>query len=141
MASQAHNPIQRLIGIIDGMFGNEQPKSQPKFTLKAQLERSLIHEEICQNKAKLETFRAQEAEFRAILVAAYGSMAYEAERMKFKLETGAWKDGATLQTEYERVEAALDAHCECLAEIDATQRRIADAQSELDDAELWVGVL
>ena len=113
---------------------------KPQYTPAIMAERQSLEQGIAEKKAKLETFRTQEVEFRALLVAAYASMAYEAERCKFKLETRQWKDGATLRSEYERVEEAIEAHTKCLEEITYLERSIEEDQGELDDAELWQGV-
>src|SRR3954468_17117462 len=129
--------LQRVIQIVDRNTQPEQPSPKPIFTVKAMLERSIVFEGIAEKKAKLETFRTQECEFRAILVATYASMAYEAERCRFKVETRDWKDGSTLQSEFERVEEALDAHTNCLEEISYLERSIEDDQGDLDDSALW----
>jgi len=141
MTSQAQNPIQRLIGMVDSiLFDEPKPQPRPKYSLNAQLQRSLIHEEIQESKAKLETFRAQETEFSAVLAAAYASMAYEAERARFSIELRKWNDGTSLAAQHELIESALDAHTDCLQEIASLEAKIEDAQGELDDAELWLEV-
>lgn len=129
--------IQKVIQVLD-----RQPQPpKPQYSIKAQLERSLIFEGMAEKQAKLETFRTQEIEFRAMLAAAYGTLAYEAERARYKVETRDWKDGDSLATPIEHMQKALDAHTNCTQEITYLELSIADDQQELDDAQLWIGVL
>ena len=125
----------QICKIVEALIPDQAP--EPKFTIMAQLERSVLFEAMEEKKAKLETFRAQETEFRAILVSAYAALAYEAEIAGHRTGTRQWEEGCTLQAEYERLNEALDAHTDCLHEIDYLERSIADDQQDLDNVSLW----
>jgi uncharacterized alpha-E superfamily protein len=133
--------IQRVIQIVDRHSQPNQPR--PKFTIKAQLQRSILFEQMEERKAQLETMRAQEQELRGILVNALSMAAYNAERARFRIETRSWEllTDSDFADAAEHVKEAADALRDAVREIAAKASDIADDQKDLDDAELWEQVV
>ena len=116
----------------------------PNYTLKAQLQRSLIYEDLKKCQAKLEQSRIAEVNLRAELVLKLESLAGDVGRAANKIGTRQWEDGCTGlccdDGAIDRLREHEDALTECISEIKYLECIIEDAQNDLDDDALWIGV-
>ncbi|KAA6459679.1 hypothetical protein DYQ86_16300 [Acidobacteria bacterium AB60] len=108
-------------------------------TVKAQLERSLLFEEIQERRVKIESLQSREPELRLTLMAALDALSKRASTGKdylaFRPDIGINED--FLGAEVEAVNEAVVKRNEVLADIRDHERQIEDLQRTLDDCELW----
>ena len=129
--------MQLVDQTIDRICGISELPPQPKYSVKAMLQRSRLQLSIEESQAKLETARALEAAYRGSLVALYASLAYHAERCRFRLEVRDWVQVPSeeiialskLGVQITEAEASHEEMVETIAEL---SKSIAENQREMD---------
>lgn len=135
MSLSPQNPLP-VIDRWRKWFPAPRPRKPLTFTLKAQLERSLLHEDIKKSEVELEKMRIREIELRSAYLQRLTTLGFEIEMSKFKVHTRIW-DLGSFDVAYDLAKEAEKALIDVIDDIHLAEIEIQDAQRTLDDVALW----